>query len=121
MAIGLAHQEEKPRCVAPDFLQNLFERYELAGSFAHAARLAAAREMHHLNQNDLQDARFIAQSLHRRFQARYIAVMIRTPDIDKPIKFPLELVSVICDVTGEISKLAVAFDHGAVLVVAELG
>src|SRR5262245_40873729 len=97
MAIGLAHQEEKPRCVAPDFLQNLFERYELAGSLAHADRLAAARELHHLNQNDLQDARFIAQSLHRRFQARYITMMIGTPDVDKPIEFSLELVSVISD------------------------
>src|SRR5215475_9633517 len=120
MAIGLAHQEEKTRRVAPDFLQNLFEGYELAGSFAHADRFAAARELYHLNQNDLQDARFIAQSLHRRFQARHIAVMIRTPDIDKPIKFPLELVSVISDVAGEISNFAVAFNHGAVLVVAEL-
>src|SRR5215475_3289373 len=120
MAIGFAHQEEKMRRVATHFPQNLFERYELAGSFAHADRLAAARELHHLNQNELQDARLIAQSLHRRFQAQHIAVMIRTPDIDKPIKFPLELVSVISDVAGEISKLVVAFDHGAVLVVAEL-
>src|SRR5262247_3825593 len=98
MAIGFAHQEEKTRGIASDLLQNLFERYELTGSFAHADRLAAARELHHLNQNDLQDARLIAQSLHRRFQARHIAVMIRAPDIDKFIKFPLELVSVISDV-----------------------
>src|SRR5262249_53534830 len=119
MAIGFAHQEEKTRRVAPDFLQNLFERYELASSFAHTDRLAAARELYYLNQNDLQDARFVAQSLHRRFQARHIAMMIG-PDADKPIEFSLELVSVISDVASEISKLAVAFDHRAVLVVAEL-
>src|SRR5262249_13224660 len=120
MAIGFAHQEEKTRRVVPDFLQNLFERYELASSFAHTDRLAAARELYHLNQNDLQDARFIAQSLHRRFQARHIAMMIGTPDVDKLLEFSLELVSVISDVASEISKLAVSFDHGAVLGVAEL-
>jgi hypothetical protein len=47
-------------------------------------------------------------------------MMIRTPDIDELIEFPLEFVAVIRNVTSEISKVAVAFDYRPVFVIAEL-
>ena len=48
-------------------------------------------------------------------------MVIGAPDVDQLGELALELVAVIGDVGGEIGQLAVALDHRAVLVVAELG
>ena len=120
MAVGFAHQEKKSRRVAPDFLQDLFQSNEFAGALAHAYRFAAAGELHHLHQHDVEDSGIVTKPLHRRFQARHIAMVISAPDIDQLFKIALELVAMVCDIGGEIRKLAVAFDQRAVFVVAEL-
>ncbi len=120
MAIRLAHEEEKPRRVASDFLEHVFESNEFAGAFAHAHRFAAAGELDHLDQHHLQSVGIVTQALHRRLQARHIAMMIGAPDIDQFGKLTLKFVAMIGDVGGEISQLAVALDHRAIFIVAEL-
>src|SRR6266550_586053 len=47
-------------------------------------------------------------------------MMIRAPDVNQFLKMPLELVPMVCDIGGEVSKLAVAFDDRAIFVVAKL-
>ena len=66
MAILFSHKEEKPRRVFAYFFEHFFEGDKLARAFAHAHRLAAAGELHHLHQHNLQDIRIIAQPLHGR-------------------------------------------------------
>ena len=69
----------------------------------------------------MQSVGVVAQPLHRRLQARHVAMMVGAPDVDQLGEFTLKLVAMIGDVGGEVSQLAVALDHRAVLVVAELG
>ena len=53
MAVRFAHQKKESRRVASHFFQDFLEGDELARAFAHAHGLAAARELHHLHQDDL--------------------------------------------------------------------
>ena len=48
-------------------------------------------------------------------------MMIGAPNVDQFPKMALELIPMVGDVGGEVGELAVAFDHRAVFVVAELG
>src|ERR1051325_9523518 len=120
MAVRFTHQEKESCRVPADFVQNLFQGDKLAAALSHTNGLAAARELYHLHQHDLQEIRIVTKSLHRRLQARYVAVMVGSPDIDQFSKPALVFVSMICDVAGKISELPVAFDNRSVLIIAKL-
>jgi hypothetical protein len=51
--------------------------------------------------------------------ARDVAVMVGTPDVDQLVVAALQLLAMVADVGGEVGQLAVAALHDAVLVVAE--
>src|SRR5690242_19949761 len=52
LAVRLAEQEEEARGVRPDLVEDVAERNELAGALPHPDRLAAAREIHELDEQD---------------------------------------------------------------------
>ena len=60
----------------------------------------------------------MAECLHRRLDARDVAVMIRAPDIDDTAEPALVLIMVVGDIRGEVRRHAVIADDHAILVIA---
>ena len=87
------------------------------GPLAHPYRLAVADQVDHLPDEHLDGGRVLAERGRRGLEPRNVAVVVGTEHVDAQVEAAFPLVQVVGQVTGDVSRLAVALDHDAVLVI----
>ena len=93
----------------------------LAGPFAHADDFSVADQLDQLHQDNVQLAAVKPYGVHSALHSGNVSVMVGAPDIDAPVKAPLEFISVIGNIRGEIGGIAVLPDQNLILFRAKVG
>ena len=116
LGVGLG-VEEPAGGVHGDLVQQVGEGDGLAGALGHADHLAVPQELHQLHEDDVEPVRAVqAQGVQGALQPGHMAVMVRAPDVDNPVKAPDgELIPVVGDVGGEVGVEAVGPAEDVVL------
>jgi hypothetical protein len=106
--------------VRTDLLERLVERDHLAGALGEPHRLAVAQQVDELADADLDAVGVEPEARRGRLQARDVAVVVRTEQVDAVVR-TRTLVAHVRAVGGEVGGASVGADEHAVLVVAERG
>ena len=123
LRLGLAGQHGEADHVLADFLDHVGEGDEIARALRHLHRLAAAQQLDHLHQLDVERDRLalaLGQRRDRGLDPLDRAGVVGAPDVDQLVG-ACGLLHVIGEVGAEIGPAAVALADRPVLVVAEPG
>ncbi len=126
LRFGLAGQHGEAHHVLAHFLDHVGDGDEIARALGHLGRLAAAQQLHHLHQLDVERDRLAPASfaLVKRGDGGLDpldrAGMVSAPDVDQRVG-AFRLLHVIGEVGAEIGPAAVGLADRAVLIVAEFG
>src|SRR5437879_5325281 len=107
LPVGARLQEEVPRRVLTDRLDDLLEQQELSSPPSHPLEHALVQEAHVLVEDHLELLEQ-AERLHRRAHLDQVVVRVRPPDVDLLVEAPFpQRLDVVRDVLAEIAWLAV--------------
>ena len=114
------HQKEKPRRIDPNLVDQLVQKNKLSASLRHLHLLPVLHEAHKLGNDDTHPMLVYADTFQARAEADCVAMMVRSPDIDRDVKFPLlKFVPVIHEIGEKIRRLAGISNQHAVFRVAK--
>src|SRR6266542_4647180 len=113
LRVGAAGEEDEARSVAPDLVHELAQRHHRAGALRHLHGLAAARQVHHLDEHDVEVVARGAERLERRLEPRDVAAVVGAEDVDEDVR-ARALVPVVGDVGAEVRGGPVRLLHGPV-------
>jgi hypothetical protein len=108
--VVLAEQHHEADGVGADLVDHLAKRDEFPCPLRHLHRLAAAQQLHKLDDLDIEERLLLGDRSDRRLDALDVATVVGTPDVDKIAEPALELVAVISNVRGEIGVRAVRLE-----------
>src|SRR3990172_1426264 len=115
MLFRSASYVKKSGCIFANLIAQVPQSHVVSGSCGHLYLCAAPVEHRELHQKYLKSVRILAKRLECCFYPCYIAVMIRSPDINYPVKSAFILVQMVGDVGCKISLLPIVSDHYAIL------
>src|SRR6266568_5114284 len=118
LRVGAPGEEDEPRRVASDLVHHLAQPDDVAGALPHLHGLAAAGEVHHLDEDDVEVGRGVAERLERRLEPRDVPAVVRAEHVYQGVG-PLPLLPVVGDVGAEVGRGAVRLLHRPVHLVAE--
>ena len=112
----LLHIEHEPDRVNRNFLKQVNKRYGVARPLGHSDNVSVAHKADKLHKKHVEPVFVNTDRPHGAFHSCNMAVVIRTPDVNGLIKAALfKLVSVVGDIGGKISRVAVLADKNVVL------
>src|SRR6266550_4272188 len=120
LPVGARLQEEVPRRVLADCLDDLLEQQELSSTPSHPLEHALVQEADILVEDHLELLEQV-ERLHRRAHLDQVVVRVRPPDVDLLVEAPFpQRLDVVCDVLAEIARLAVRTNEDPALLVVDL-
>ncbi len=121
LTVRTAHDKEKAGRIASNVFEQFIQGNSRTGTFGHTYNLPSPIQSDQLHKHHVEMIRIIPNGLHSPFHASNMAMMICAPDINDPVKTPVEFILVIGNISCKICGQAVGPEQDFIFFIPEKG